>query len=72
MGYYDRRWQLYFDEAFVAVQQNRDFDQKEFDSAAGEWEQQWVSQLTTAPLNPTTFPADPLTVSRLIFTKYFK
>ncbi len=72
VGYYDRRWQLYFDESFVAVQQNRDFDQKEFDSAASEWEQQWVSQLTTAPLNPTTFPADPLTVSRLIFTKYFK
>ncbi|MGN1245931.1 MAG: alpha-N-acetylglucosaminidase, partial [Muribaculaceae bacterium] len=46
VGYYDRRWQLYFDEAFIAVQQGRDFNQKEYDSAVAEIESDFVTQLS--------------------------
>lgn len=84
-GYYDRRWQLYFKEAFVAVEQGRDFDQQEYDSKAGEFEHEWVARLSTAPHCPNTNTSamqctnrdytnahtDILTLSRLIQAKYF-
>ena len=84
-GYYDRRWQLYFEEAFIAVEQGRDFDQQEYDSKAGEFEHEWVARLSTAPHCPNTNTSamqctnrdytnahtDVLTLSRLIQAKYF-
>ena len=78
VGYYDRRWQLYFDEAFIAVEQGRDFDQKEYDSAVGEIEKEFVARLTdrkccsnAASCGNSPHDIDILTLSRLLYAKYF-
>lgn len=78
VGYYDRRWQLYFDEAFIAVEQGRDFDQKEYDSAVGEIEKEFVARLTdrkccsnAASCGNPPHDIDILTLSRLLYAKYF-
>lgn len=78
VGYYDRRWQLYFDEAFIAVEQDRDFDQKEYDSAVGEIEKEFVARLTdrkccsnAASCGNSPHDIDILTLSRLLYAKYF-
>lgn len=78
VGYYDRRWQLYFDEAFIAVEQGRDFDQQEYDSAVGEIEKQFVARLTdskcctnAASCSNSSKNVDILNLSRLIYAKYF-
>ena len=77
-GYYDRRWQLYFEEAFIAVEQGRDFDQKEYDSAVGEIEKEFVARLTdrkccsnAASCGNSPHDIDILTLSRLLYAKYF-
>lgn len=78
VGYYDHRWQLYFDEAFIAVEQGRDFDQKEYDSAVGEIEKEFVARLTdrkccsnAASCGNSPHDIDILTLSRLLYAKYF-
>jgi len=67
-SFYAKRWQMFFDEANLAIIQNREFDNEKYKSSVVDFEGAWWSE------KYGNFPSEPkgnsLTIARLLLDKY--
>lgn len=66
-GYYLPRWERFFDELLLCLEQNRRFDEKAFDANLRPWMTKWSGGRETYPAEPQ---GDSVAVARRLWQKY--
>ncbi|MDP2338584.1 MAG: alpha-N-acetylglucosaminidase [Bacteroidota bacterium] len=68
-GFYEPRWEMFFQYVDSCLQNNLPVDMKVFDERVKDFEWQWVNGHETYPVNPSN---DPVTMSKVMYRKYLE
>ncbi|WP_432714564.1 alpha-N-acetylglucosaminidase [Pedobacter sp.] len=66
-GFYKKRWQLFIDDATIALEKGKTFDQDNFAEKVKQWEWKWVNSRESYPDKPV---GDPIVISKTMHKKY--